>query len=75
VRKKFATAYKHAITELDLIVQIIKTRKEKGTMIIALERVFVNTLIALTGDAPFIPRDKPRGFSGANVYKSCLKLL
>lgn len=27
---KFATAYKHAIAELDLIAQIIKTRKEKG---------------------------------------------
>lgn len=34
-----------------------------------LERVFVDTLVALKGDAPFIPRNKPRGFSGANFYK------
>jgi len=37
--------------------------------IIALERVFVNNLVALTGDRPFHPTGQVRGFSGAKFYK------
>ena len=40
------------------------------TTIIALERVFVNALVALNrATAPFIPRDKPVGFQGHNSIK------
>jgi len=37
--------------------------------IIALERMFVNVLVALTGDRPFHPTGLTRGFSGAKFYK------
>lgn len=37
--------------------------------IIALERVFVNVLVALIGRRPFHPTGLSRGFSGAKFYK------
>jgi hypothetical protein len=50
----------------DMVIDVVDAvvRFSIHTMIIALERVFVNTFVALTGDAPFIPRDKPVGFQG-----------
>lgn len=44
----------------DMVIDIVDAvvRFSIHTVIIALEQMFVNTFATLTGDAPFIPRDK-----------------
>ena len=37
--------------------------------IITSEQLFVNVPVALSGDAPFIPRDEPVGFQGQSSIK------
>ncbi|WP_084062055.1 HAMP domain-containing protein [Desulfofundulus thermosubterraneus] len=50
----------------DMVIDVVDTvvRFSIHTMIIVLERVFVNTLVALTGDAPLDPPHKGVGFQG-----------
>jgi hypothetical protein len=50
----------------DMVIDVVDAvvRFSIHSMIIAPEQVFVNTFVALTGDAPLDPRNKPVGFQG-----------